>query len=306
MKSPMAAQTAARPTKEWKSATNWGSWVTSAFAPIILPRTKPPPKKVASLVMSPRVAICVRVAATAPITPRSPIQFPVGAVETLPRAAIPLKHAIPETSKAPGAKLAPDVTSAPHKSAMAIKLYCGNVEMSPSRRNIPIIRDVIVKPPPMLRAEAPTAIGARAAPQPVPWPRSSRPPITVRPEMALVSDMRGEWSAGATPCTAPLPARQASAKVVRVVTLPPRSAVNATIAAHHFTTDFSEVTRFSCVTRATRSSSVSSGSGSGMLGFSMVGMYRSNSPSDSCKSQAPRTASSALSKKKLSLSPMDW
>jgi hypothetical protein len=63
---------------------------------------------------------------------------------------------------------------------------------------------VMVKPPPMLTAEATIApaasvwagvLGSR------PPPASTMPPTAVRPEMALVTDMRGECRAGVTPHT---------------------------------------------------------------------------------------------------------
>lgn len=42
----------------------------------------------------------------------------------------------------------------------------------------------------------------------------TRPPTAVSPEIAFVTDMRGEWSAGVTADTSGLPARHASASTV--------------------------------------------------------------------------------------------
>mmetsp|Transcript_42886 Transcript_42886/g.81801 ORF Transcript_42886/g.81801 Transcript_42886/m.81801 type:complete len:294 (-) Transcript_42886:1086-1967(-) len=79
------------------------------------------------------------------------------------------------------------------------------------------MRPVITKPPPMLTADTSTASAARAwagvsGRKPPPTHRS--PPMAVTPEMALVTDMRGECSAGVTPITILYPTSPARQKML--------------------------------------------------------------------------------------------
>ena len=70
--------------------------------------------------------------------------------------------------------------------------------------NMSSMRCVIVNPPPMLIADVSTAAPASACegvPGSRPPPASTTPPTAVRPEMAFVTDMRGECRAGVTPHT---------------------------------------------------------------------------------------------------------
>jgi hypothetical protein len=75
------------------------------------------------------------------------------------------------------------------------------------------------KPPAMLIAEMSSAPAASSCVAPlrakVCAGSSSIAPTAVSPEIALVTDMSGEWSAGGTPATACQPARPESANVVR-------------------------------------------------------------------------------------------
>ena len=66
------------------------------------------------------------------------------------------------------------------------------------------IRWVMMNPPAMLTEEMSVATAAKACAVECgirPPPITQRPPAAVRPEMALVTLMSGEWSAGATPHT---------------------------------------------------------------------------------------------------------
>lgn len=76
---------------------------------------------------------------------------------------------------------------------------------------------MIVKPPPMLTADVSTAAVARLCATDVgntPPPSSSMPPTAVSPDMALVTDIRGECSAGDTPHTVWYPQMLASPNLV--------------------------------------------------------------------------------------------
>merc|ERR1719388_777631 len=79
---------------------------------------------------------------------------------------MPSRQATEEMRKAAGAKPAPEAPRAATSPAMATTLNSGKVEMSPSRLNMPIMRVVMRKPPPMFIAEANTARGASAMDQP--------------------------------------------------------------------------------------------------------------------------------------------
>ena len=75
----------------------------------------------------------------------------------------------------------------------------------------------MTKPPPILIIDTNTAAAASQCAGVAgmrPPPIVTSPPTAVRPLMALVTDMRGEWSAGVTAATRGLPARQASARTV--------------------------------------------------------------------------------------------
>lgn len=79
---------------------------------------------------------------------------------------------------------------------------------------------VTVKPPPMLIAETNAAILANVCGKSVGKycpPIRSIPPTAVMPEMALVTDIRGEWRAGVTPQTVWYPTIPAKPKVVTMV-----------------------------------------------------------------------------------------
>mmetsp|Transcript_17243 Transcript_17243/g.43954 ORF Transcript_17243/g.43954 Transcript_17243/m.43954 type:complete len:200 (-) Transcript_17243:1212-1811(-) len=81
------------------------------------------------------------------------------------------------------------------------------------------MRCVTRKPPPMLMAEVSTAKAARKDEAELgrrPPPASMSPPTAVRPEMALVTDIRGECSAGFTPHTTWYPATPARPKMASV------------------------------------------------------------------------------------------
>lgn len=72
------------------------------------------------------------------------------------------------------------------------------------RLNMSNILCVTTNPPPMLILEMKAARVARVVTVSLgmyPPPISSIPPTAVIPEIALVTDMRGEWRAGDTPHT---------------------------------------------------------------------------------------------------------
>jgi hypothetical protein len=75
--------------------------------------------------------------------------------------------------------------------------------------NISNILCVTAKPPPIFTADANTAEDAKAVAVVVgkiPPPMQSIPPTAVKPEMALVTDIRGLCNAGTTPHTVWYPA----------------------------------------------------------------------------------------------------
>ncbi|KAA6425503.1 MAG: hypothetical protein FRX49_04401 [Trebouxia sp. A1-2] len=163
--------TAARPTREWKPATIWGR---SVMAMLRAKGTSPP--------MAPRVA------AMPPVTPISPRAFPVRAVFWLDRQAMAPMHRPDEASE-----LTPYVTQVQKREmlntlteeALADARDCDNRHYlkgvqqhrtpqeqpqalhtgSVGRRNMLSMRDVTVKPPPMLMADASTAVAARPCQQ---------------------------------------------------------------------------------------------------------------------------------------------
>ena len=66
------------------------------------------------------------------------------------------------------------------------------------------MRFVRINPPTMLTDDMTTAAKPRACgtlPGSTPPPQMIMPPAAVMPEIAFVTDMRGEWRAGATPQT---------------------------------------------------------------------------------------------------------
>mmetsp|Transcript_56778 Transcript_56778/g.177823 ORF Transcript_56778/g.177823 Transcript_56778/m.177823 type:complete len:284 (-) Transcript_56778:250-1101(-) len=174
---------------------------------------------------------------------------------------------------------------------------------------MPNIRPVMTKPPTTFTMETNTAIAARTC-GPVlgrkPPPVSASPPTTVRPLMALVTDISGECSAAVTPATTWEPTRQARLSVVAsAVTLPPRRpAVRRPAIPAAYARERRNEARKATLFGSTGASSGSAGAaGSGGGGGGLYSGSGRRSPS--LIIQQPRTASSSSSKKKRPLGPMD-
>ena len=87
--------------------------------------------------------------------------------------------------------------------------------------NMSSMRPVMRNPPAMFTADMATAAAANVAAVPAgaaPPRISSSAPTAVMPEMALVTDMSGEWSAAVTPVTAKYPTTHASENVLTMAT----------------------------------------------------------------------------------------
>ena len=82
------------------------------------------------------------------------------------------------------------------------------------------MRFVIMNPPVMLILETSVATAANDVAVllgSTPPPIRTNPPAAVMPDMALVTDIRGEWRAGVTPQTTLYPITPAREKVVTMV-----------------------------------------------------------------------------------------
>mmetsp|Transcript_14532 Transcript_14532/g.57970 ORF Transcript_14532/g.57970 Transcript_14532/m.57970 type:complete len:379 (-) Transcript_14532:782-1918(-) len=204
--SPIAVPAAARPTSEWKAATVCGSSVGDTRVAMAYPAAPPTPSRPAIWTAVPGSGLrWPSVAAMPSVTPACPRMLPMRAVVCDESPAMPPMHASPESS-ATGAVRSPRPVSpampyAPNVAAtgMPYKYKCSSGSVSRLKRSSIFL--VTRKPPTMLTVE----IAVASAPNDSavvcgksPPPTRTSPPAAVMPEMAFVTAIRGEWSAGTT------------------------------------------------------------------------------------------------------------